>query len=485
MDKPEADMSSQEKQPPDRITDERSQAWRTYLSSLRLPPAASACLLSPTAWARFLMIVACAVLSIAQCSTLLQLYQSEPVSVALSFTPWEDVQVPAVTICPPEYSWRRHTFLNLVEVPVSRAIWKADSVTIGELLDMCEPGCETNETVGYPGGYASVKIGMWRTWISQEVGAVCHTLTPNITWGQLVDISKTKKTELRIKLNEKMLRIRPQGFHVFFHSRRRPVVTGHGIRGLQEDANFDQPGDRQIDVEVGSNIIDRESLARASCNAELGYYFETCSVQCTHVQLADKFNCSTPDMMEDFPNLEQCPKKTLLFIEHTHMLSSLASKCGCLPSCREHRMTATITHVEDLSLSGLPHDPRSIFVISLAPIPEIVATERLSYLLPSLLSEMGGFISLMLGVSVLSVSELVTELLTRMKRNWLAKIRGDWLLGVDGAAWGWPRAGVGIRSTSASASAGIGRQHVDDKVTSPASAKRERPVVLTIDSDSG
>ena len=401
---------------------------RNLLSKIRppikaagLPCAAGLRHYKPTSWAHFLMTVTCAVSCVLQCWTLLQLHLSEPVAVTIAYTPWEDVQVPGFTICPPRYDWRRHTLLTMTKVPVSRSIWKANGFSISDLLSTCEPGCATNDTVGYPGGYSSTKIGMWRSWLSQDVGAVCHTLITNISWGQLVDMSSTKKTQLKLKL--RMTRLKVPGFQVFVHPRRRPVPSSHGIRGLQQDTNFEYMGENQVSMKIDSSVLDRESLSRTRCNSEVGYHFEKCSLDCAHFLWVKESNCSTPDMMEDFPHLKQCSQNILVRMERTHALSKLASNCTCLPSCRQHRIDTTITSTKILSNYRAAHDPYSVFIFSLAPVPEMVMTERRSYRLPSLLSEMGGFISLMMGVSVLSVSDMLTGLLKKVKlTDMLSKI---------------------------------------------------------------
>ena len=396
------------------------------------PSASSARLRGLTYWVRLLLTVTCTSLCAVQSWTLLRLHWSEPVAVSIGFTPWEDVHVPGITLCPLPYQWRQHTLFSTTNITVAETIWMANGLSTGALLSRCEPGCGTHDTVSYPGGHAATRIGAWRSWIALEVGAVCHTLTPNVSWGQLVDMSPSKKTQLLLRLNLKKLKA--QGIHIYVHSRRRPVVASFGIRGLQRDANFEQPGEKLVHLEVTSNVINRENLARATCNPDIEYHFQTCFIRCTHAYWAKQKNCSTPDMMEDFPHLGPCSKGDLLHMERTHALSKLATKCSCLPPCREHRFTASITNTKDLS--DEVHDPYSEFLVSPSAIPEMVSVERLAYGLPSLLSELGGFISLMLGVSVLTLLEVFTGLLKKAEGGILGTVGGQAITREDTAEKG-------------------------------------------------
>ncbi|KAF0287856.1 hypothetical protein FJT64_013780 [Amphibalanus amphitrite] len=304
------------------------------------------------------------------------------------------------------YQLYRHEFTMGLpqDSTVGQTLWYAGG-RLREVISGCEPACRPQESVPYPGGRVEVGIGSWESWPSLSESTLCHTLTPNVTWSQLAD---QKRVDLELKLNTKGSEC---DYRLFVHPRREPVMSGLGVRGVQQDLRLRylchaETSDR-VSVQLISRVLDRESLNRAPCHPANDYYYESCIMDCAHHQWAERENCSTPEMLRDFPQLVECSKTVLRRAQGDGSLAVSAAECPCLPACHTRSFVAD-TGVETFPVSSTWTKKRPLVVrVAAASVAEEVSTERRSYRLPSLLSEMGGFVSLVLGVSVLSVVDTI------------------------------------------------------------------------------
>ena len=371
--------------------------------------------------ARLGLVACCALLSGCQCWELLRLFGDEPVSAATVYTPWEDVEVPAFTVCGTPSAWQHYKFLfgQSGATTVGRQLWVTGE-PLKSQFSSCEPLCLPQKSGDYPGGPVEVGIGVWESWVSFAESSLCHTLTPNVTWGQLAQAARHKRFHLELKFGG----ARPEcDYRLFVHPRRRPVVSSIGVRGVQPDLRqraLCRTGDTadQISFKLISRILDRETLHRAPCDRAAGYHIETCVIACAHRQWAARHNCSTPEMVRDYPQLAECSRSTLRRLERDGGLPTNSSECDCLPACRRRTFVAD-TGVETLPLLSHATTAGKLLTVqvSAASVAEEVTTERRSYRLASLLSEMGGFVSLVLGVSVLSLADTLTEAVTKTSRR--------------------------------------------------------------------
>ncbi|KAF0302456.1 hypothetical protein FJT64_025441 [Amphibalanus amphitrite] len=369
--------------------------------------------------ARLALVVCCALLSGYQCWMLVQMFGEEPVSVVTSFTPWEDVVVPSVTVCGTPYEWQRYPFIFGLPLnsTVGQKLWHFGN-QFHKGIPTCEPACRLQESVPYPGGRVEVGIGWWESWPSLSESTICHTLTPNVTWSQLAQAAGQRRFELKLKMNDEPSNC---DYRLFVQPHRRPVMSSLGVRGVQQDLRVrslchDEVTSDLVSVKLISRIIDRESLNRAPCNPAKDYYYESCIMDCAHRQWAEREHCSTPEMLRDFPQLPECSQAVLRQLaQQDGSLAVNTTSCPCLPACRIRSFVAD-TGVEMSPVPSTRGDKEPLMVrVESASIAEEVTTERRSYRLPSLLSEMGGFVSLVLGVSVLSVVDMITEAIARTR----------------------------------------------------------------------
>ena len=380
-------------------------------------PAAQRCW--SAAHGRCLLAVCCTLLAAGQCWQLLQLFLQEPVSSTTSLTPAPEVQLPSVTICLRPLG--NESSPRPGNVSIAEALWPGLG-SPGAILAKCQPGClPTGVKVGFPGVSKAVMIGTWRSWMSSGGKTskyrheLCHTLDPNVTWGQIPDEAYGESAGIMIALFANPANSSDRyEYEVAIHPRRRPVLFPHGIRGLRPDTRFTVEERTVVTAHVSRYIIDHESLRRAPCVTTPGYDKKTCIINHFFSTWAKEKNCSWLETLQDYPHLPPCSRAELRTLRQLFPDRS-DYHTACPPACRWEVVTSDITTTSDVTTST--DRPRAVadrarLRVVHSEIPERVNTERLSYRAVSMFSEMGGYISLLLGVSALSLADLAGQVVS-------------------------------------------------------------------------
>ena len=320
--------------------------------------------------ARLLLLLCCVLLAGYQCLQLVELYNSEPVSLSLSFTPHAEVRVPSVTMC-------RSSFDEDSSLPenasVSEAIWASEPSLGSQLLD-CSLDCLIDSDISYPGGRIPVPTGTWSSWMRGRY--LCHTFMPNITWAQtpggagsalVIDMQYSVRNRQK---DDRFLYVLPQ---------RRPAISTLGLTSVERDMPVRVQAGKPhfVHIKVSSNVHERPSLRRAPCDARPGHHHSTCVYSCYTAHWAAVKNCSRPEMVAEFPQLPECPF-SLLDEEELDMTNHLPS-CGCLPACRQDRYLAS--DATTVVSAPEPHmdDNWMGLAVTMAHISQQVAHESLSF----------------------------------------------------------------------------------------------------------
>lgn len=369
--------------------------------------------------ARALLTLSCAVLALYQCRQLVLMYLSEPVSLSVEHPSLPDVQVPSVSICRWPSSTKRMFFRS------SRSILK-DAAPIWRFIRQCDPGCDitkrsADDKSETPSGERTVAIGSWRRWVNYR-RLVCYTLTPNVTWGQVVPHYhrvQTSRDSLYIRLNNSDRTGMLATVKVHIHPRSRPMVHDSlGFSRLKLDSVLLLETDQRILIRTASHVGHRETLWRAPCNTTAGYSYEACAMDCYYRLTVQFKGCAPPEVRQEYPDLPECIFQQTVATEN---FSRLLNDCECAPSCTDHRYTVSFTDKSQYRIGS----QFSEIKLMMSPTPEAVSWERLSYPAISLISEMGGFVSLLLGVSVLSMAELAGKMVVWSRARTHARRRAQ------------------------------------------------------------
>ena len=324
--------------------------------------------------------------------------------MSLSYTERKDVLVPSVTICRSSLEARPHDSSAEVatreNVSVARTVWNSN-LKLKDLLLSCTPYCEVSSDVGFPGGEVDVSTGSWTTWMHDHL--LCHTFTPNMTWRELTIRTQGMPTrDLSMQLSNAD-EDAVKDTVVMIHPRRRPVFNGLGI---ESDKRFCISPSVVGKFFVKSYVRDYEALRRAPCFSCPNYFEEECLEQCHEGHWIERYNCSLPQMVKNFPRLVECPPS---YLNLSLQMIELRGGCGCRRACLYRMLDTNLlrrrTADEATNVTGL--------VLATARIPEEVATYRKSYRFASLMSDVGGFTSMMLGFTVVSLADVATKLLQR------------------------------------------------------------------------
>ena len=350
-----------------------------------------------------------------QSFTLLKIYRSQPVAISHISTALPEVDLPSVTVCaidePQPGKEEDKPPVNGSHVAHS---WRK-GLSLTRLVVACHPDCTPERDIDYPGGQVDVTIGRWRSWVDASDDALCHTLITNTTWG---GPPRTREVSLQLTAREEGVRIWTH--RVVVHPRRRVIGDG---RGMRPDNAFTLRRPRSSStLEIQSDISEKIDRHDFPCVNDRQYDFMGCRIACFDKLFADKFNCSTSDMIEAFPELSECPHS----VDITRMRTDISeeiNQCPCPIGCFGRRLKATITFTEcvkeDYNVTSLS--------IRAAQPPQEHSKESLTYPTESFLSEAGGYFSLLLGVSALSIFDWVMSAAQRCRRaGAVTSLRGWW-----------------------------------------------------------
>ncbi|KAF0313605.1 Acid-sensing ion channel 3 [Amphibalanus amphitrite] len=352
-------------------------------------------------------------------------FLSEPIDTAMRRAAVHQMPVPSVTVCQLGPYPDPH-LLPLQQITPTQLRWSQGATLQGVLVN-CDPSCFTAEDTGSAAPEVPVAAGSWRTWAVDTFYTTCHTFTPNVSAAEVLN-QITYITDSKVQSSGPVLldlsvwhrtfhmfsQYVPYGVHLFVHSDQQPVVANPGVEGLQPDGWTFLPPHDNIQLLVTSELTVREPLRRAPCSAEPHYRRELCLTDCLFAARAACFGCRSPQMVDSHPELPECRSVPALTLR---LNASEAADCGCPTACRQLTYTVQLERRDKKT-----HEEHGMPIISLRLVteryPHTEVVERATYRLVSLLSEIGGYVGLLLGTSALSLLHLGLQLAERAYRWW-------------------------------------------------------------------
>lgn len=376
--------------------------------------------LSRLSAARALVWTGCLVVAGYQCCQLLGVYCSEQVVSTVAQTPSRQVDVPSFTVCENPTAHKQRTE-NSANETISQSFWRT-GLRLEDQLIKCLHKCKPDASASRYGEETPVRIGSWRSWVA-DTPSLCHTLTPNITWGELFDISGgrmvvTLKFDWPIKNDQ-------QTYQVFIHPRRHPIISDMRLPELFPDQEHRVSSKRSLTFALSSKVHNRLNLRRAICNGTAGYDVNMCLRHCAHSAVASAKNCSTPEMALDFPHLPECDAQPGTFTNKLYIaFSAHTNTCNCLPACHTQQFIVENVISKPSYYNGVRQNS-TLIRLRLGRTPQEVSTETYAYPLASLVSEIAGGVSLLLGVSAFSVIDQLLASISRGRSRVQRKIQPD------------------------------------------------------------
>lgn len=381
---------------------------------------------------RLALLMLCLGLTLHQSLELLEQYRAEPTMTSFTKVPVQRMTLPLVTLCTKGglFSYQKFPFND-----TSVETWqRSNTKSLIEIAGSCAPNCyPTPKVFGVDQEFWRVPNGFWRSWIVDRSYTVCHTFTPNSSLAPRASAAEQAdgavSNNRRVKYNIFSLVLEHfqtgpfieltgsamyTDFDIFFHPRRAAHVTNPGFPSFLPDPKITVLYHFDMNVRLRSAITTKEPLRRAPCRDQPGYDRITCLTQCLYRLRASRFGCRTPQMKTAYPELPECRSPAAMDFS---MTDEEELGCACPAACREHtysvinqRRAWSPKEVEDVFgmwLSG-------VNVLASNMYPEMVVTERGRYPLVSFVSEVGGYVGLLLGMSALSLVQLLLDLVQKV-----------------------------------------------------------------------
>ncbi|XP_037089467.1 acid-sensing ion channel 4-like [Pollicipes pollicipes] len=340
------------------------------------------------------MLTGCAVVCLLQCVTQFNLYWSEPAAMTVTIQKGERVLFPAFTVCSSrKFSRSRVQAMGLLNKRGTNVDWNRF------------PANESVEAF-----WLEAPAGRWTPVIARN--GMCYTFTPNTT----LVVKNEEKLDITFNLyiNDYFNKFSSIFVDVYFHGNEPPIMQSRYFNVADHPKVKLFPGDiSNVDVTGRSAVF--KSLKRRPCQPQRGYTETKCTERCMWQHETGQVGCRAPWMagLTSAPPLCSTPRDLM------DMQSPPAVKRGsvacphCEPSCCTEMYQVQVSssqHAAGMANRG------TCKMLARWPYQMELSTEELTYGLSGLISDVGGNMSLLLGVSVISIVQ-ASEMLLKVMRQ--------------------------------------------------------------------
>ncbi|KAF0300784.1 hypothetical protein FJT64_026783 [Amphibalanus amphitrite] len=321
----------------------------------------------------------------------------------MTVTIQQDVMFPAFTVCSSrEFSRRRVEELGLLnrrgtdvdwkKFPSNASVetfWREAGTQRQELIASCNRGACSGDASG------EAPAGRWTPLMARN--GMCYTFVANQT---LTYFNKKDKYFV----------------DVYFHGSEPPIVQARYFNTPNHPKVKVQAGDITT-AEVTGKVAVFKSLTRRYCDTSKGYTQDKCYEKCMWAHESQLIGCRAPWMVGLAHPLPLCnTSKQFYDMQSPPAIPRGSVSCPhCPPSCSHERYSVQVTttmNAAGMARSGIAK------LMAVWPYQQELSTEEKTYGLSGLISDVGGNMSLLLGVSVISIAQLM-EMMLRGVRSWL------------------------------------------------------------------
>ncbi|KAK9752695.1 Amiloride-sensitive sodium channel [Popillia japonica] len=329
----------------------------------------------------------------------------------------DTLEFPAVTICrtPPYKSNFYEKYGLSADGPTKSSSWtnfRFHNYTMKQFFD--EATYSFNEVIPFFGFDTLDTNAEVSSFYLLHFGR-CFTLTPkNLTteWDSTGYFLYLAHSDLVKTLNDQGVSI--SGFHVYIHDRKE-VFTGNGDK---VDSFLDYLyGETFEDIKLNLKIsvYQQISTKESYCNDSCDYSLSRCQLKCLQGMITEQVGCSTPWLPN--PNLQDCQNyndtRLLMAAYDTFKRVDYLKECACPQACNIKIYNHYIHSIKDIT--------RSSCEMTIKFNSNLVTTmkEVLGYDWNLFLSDLGGSLGFLLGISVLGLVNMFEETVNILlcKRN--------------------------------------------------------------------
>ncbi|KAI4456294.1 amiloride-sensitive sodium channel-related [Holotrichia oblita] len=368
--------------------------WRTSLNS-------------PKQVLKLIAVTICLCIASYQLSECFSKLLRPPISTRYSFNLNDTLDFPAVTICrtPPYKSSFYEKYGLSADGPTKSSSWtnfRFDNYTMKDFFD--EATYTFNEVIPFFGFDTLDTNAEVSSFYLLHFGR-CFTLTPkNLTtdWDSTGYFLYLAHSDSVKTLNDRGVSI--SGFHVYIHDRKE-VFTGNGDK---VDSFLDYLyGETYEDIKLNLKVRVYQQIPtkESYCNDSCDYSLSRCQLKCLQGMITEQIGCSTPWLPN--PDLQDCQNyndtRLLMAAYDTFQRVDYLKKCACPQACNIKIYSHYIHSIKDIT--------RATCEITIKFNSNLVTTmkEVLGYDWNLFLSDLGGSLGFLLGISVLGLVNMFEE----------------------------------------------------------------------------
>ncbi|XP_069688205.1 acid-sensing ion channel 1B [Periplaneta americana] len=359
---------------------------------------------------RFVVLSACTVVVIIQLSECFTKLSSPPVSSHVHIVLNESMTYPAVTVCRyPSYKTDVLVKYNLQSNLRTTKDWEDfpfGEITLPELWKKATYGLDEVHKLSAVSSYPrNVKIES----SFQLIWGQCHTFNALI---QTTSSGKEKGYSIILyKKDASYNRTEgepEEGWYVYVHPEAN-IWTESTMEG-QEESIFLEVGE-ELHVKIVAEEYHLVDKAREHCNDSWDHSYDTCVHTCKTEQLVSEIGCSGPWLLHN--GTEYCSEYTTLknlISGYLYRFTCEDPCCNCIRPCHSFKFVPYVVKRKAMQSTEPNHTMSQLYLYYTSRRVQ-VSEEKLAYDWSLFLSDLGGSLGFLLGLSVLGIIGIMERLI--------------------------------------------------------------------------
>ncbi|XP_022903291.1 acid-sensing ion channel 4-A [Onthophagus taurus] len=371
------------------------------------------CLTGPKHLLKLIAIILCLCVACYQLSECFSKILHPPVSTYYNFDLNETLSFPALTICRnPAFKTGVLSKYNISSGgPKYSQAWRNFQFSKYKMQDFFDEATYSITEVFPLYGFDTLTANViTSSFLHAELGK-CFVFTPvneTTSWSSTGYSFYLNHTETERKLSKYGVSL--SGYHVHIHDRKDVYMIPKFIDHSSDYFYIENGEDVRLNLRVQSFI--QLSRKEEFCNDSYDYSKSLCETRCYFKRITEEIGCSTPWLVNE--NLPQCDtyNKTKDLINlYDGAGKDYIKQCNCPKACRINAYTSFLENRRDIDL------PRSELSITFSTNIVTLMKEILGYDWNLFLSDLGGSLGFLLGISVIGIIGTLENFINAIRKN--------------------------------------------------------------------
>ncbi|XP_018561119.1 uncharacterized protein LOC108903430 [Anoplophora glabripennis] len=377
---------------------------------------------------KFVVLLACVVFTIYQLAECVRKIIHPPISTHYNFYLNDTIKYPSLTICRrppyktelfPTYGLRQSTVLNAQNAFSS---FRFDNFSVLEFL---ESTSYSFDEIFVQYGYAGIgsNPNLIITSAHHLMSGLCHTLEPqvqsqafSISGGYFFYLSHNEATR-NVDENGESL----SGFEIYLHDHNEILTYEED----QKDSFLEflyLEASEDMNVVLNIQTYGRISTNDVPCVNDPDYSKSKCQEYCVHLQVAQTAGCTLPWLIlpenVTFPQCSDFESVRNLIADLRNSRAAYVRNCDCLMNCNITIFSTKIVNRREMDELNAPNSMIALYYSSnlVTKLSEVVGYDWNQFL-----SDIGGSLGFLLGLSVIGLISMAEEICQILFRWMFAK----------------------------------------------------------------